>query len=133
MSKTYKLDPREFAAVSALPGPARFKYFVGRVADWATVWGLKDANGWVAAADDDGKPAFPVWPHPDFAAACATGDWSGNTPAPIEVHAFVETWLPNLADDGSVVAVFPTGRMSGACVAALELQAVLRTELARLE
>lgn len=133
MASSYPLNPKQFQAVLALPGPDRYRHFVGRVADWQFVWGLKDKNGWASAADDDGNSAFPFWPHPDYAAACATDNWAGNSPDSIEVHEFLERWLPGMAKDGVAVAVFPTPTMRGTVVPAIQLQQAIQDELSRIE
>ncbi len=133
MTTSYSLPPKQFAAVSALPGPERYKHFVSRVADWQSVWGLRDADGWVMAGDDSGRSAFPVWPHPDYAAACAAGEWAGNAPAAIEIHDFMDTWLASMAAERGLVAVFPTPAMRGVMVPAQQLAEHLREELARIE
>ena len=133
MTNPYPLNPKQLATVSALPGPDRYQHFVGRVADWQLVWSLKDQNGWVSAADDDGNLAFPFWPHPDYAVACATDNWASNSPDSIEVHEFLEHWLPSMARDGVAVAVFPTPTMRGTTVPALQLQQAIQDELLRIE
>ena len=133
MPDTYALSAQQFSAVSDLPGPERYKHFVGRVADWQSVWGLRSESGWVAAGDENGKSGFPVWPHPDYALVCAVGEWSGTSPSPIEVHEFVESWLPNLAAQGDLVAVFPTPSMRGVLVPATELQEHIQQELSQIE
>jgi hypothetical protein len=133
MTGPYPLNPNQFASVSALAGPERYKHFVARVADWQLVWGLKDQDGWVSAADDEGNPGVPVWPHPQYALACASGAWAGNSPAPIEVHEFLERWLPSMAEDGVLVAVFPTITMRGIFVPALQLQQAIEDELSGIE
>jgi hypothetical protein len=133
MPDPYPLNQKQFQAVSALTGPDRYQHFVGRVADWQLVWSLKDENGWVSASDDLGNLTFPFWPHPDYAAACATGNWGGNAPGSIEVHEFLERWLPGMAKDGVAVAVFPTPTMRGTVVPALQLQQAIQDELSRIE
>jgi hypothetical protein len=42
------------------PDTARFKHFIARAADGERLWSLRDASGWVAAADHAGVPGFPV-------------------------------------------------------------------------
>ena len=130
---SYVLNPDQFAAVSELPGPERYQHFVSRVADWQSVWGLRDAHGWVMAADDSGSSAFPVWPHPDYAAACTTGEWAGNAPTAIDIHDFVDEWLPRMAVDGILVAVFATPAMRGVMASAQQLAEYIREELSRIE
>lgn len=133
MSKTYSLSSQEFQAVSALDSKERFAHFVKRVADWETVWSLRDESGWVAVGDNEGNSGFPVWPHPEYAAACAINEWAGNSPHSIDVHTFVETWLPNMASNGVSLVVFPTPSLRGVMVSAQQLQAALEQELAQYE
>lgn len=133
MAEPYPLNPQQFQAVSALAGPDRYRHFVSRVSDWQHVWSLKDESGWVSAADDQGNLVFPFWPHPDYAAACATGDWTGNIPASIEVHEFLERWLPNMDKDEVEAAVFPTPTMRGVIIPALQLQRAIQDELSNIE
>jgi hypothetical protein len=45
MSETYGRSEQEFDAVSRLSGRERFAHFLKRVADWETVWGLRDPAG----------------------------------------------------------------------------------------
>lgn len=133
MNHVYALNPEQFASVIALPGEDRYRHFVSRVADWQWVWGLRGDGGWISASVGRGKAAFPVWPHPDYAAACADGAWSGSKPASVEIHEFVDRWLSGMARDAVPVAVFPTARMKGIVVAAAVLQQALREELSRIE
>lgn len=133
MAKTYTLRSEQFLAVSALAGPVRYKHFVSRVTDWETIWGLRSESEWIAAGDGMGNSGFPVWPHPDYALACATGDWAGNFPSPIDVHDFAENWLPKMAADGVFIAVFPTPDMGGVPIDALELQHSLQDGLSQYE
>jgi hypothetical protein len=131
--ETYTLPLPEFDAVLHLGADERFAHFLKRVADWETVWGLRDDAGWVAAADSHGNSSFPVWPHPRYALACADNEWAGNAPAAIDVHEFVEEWLPAMASDAVSLAVFPTPGLRGVIVSAGELAAALRQALAEYE
>ncbi|KFI07153.1 hypothetical protein JN27_11410 [Massilia sp. BSC265] len=108
---------------------ARFKHFIGRAADCERLWSLRDASGWVVAVDCAGAPGFPVWPHLDYARACATGMWAGYLPAEIDVHAFTEAWLPDMAERGVSVEVFPTPSARGVWMRPEELQHHLADEL----
>jgi hypothetical protein len=133
MADSYRLSDQEYAAISQLQGSERYKHFVKRVTDWQAVWGLRNEFGWVSAADGFGNDGFAVWPHSKYAMACATGEWGGNHPAPIDVHEFVESWLPNMANQNVQVAVFPTKDLKGVMVLPLTLQEDLRKELAQYE
>jgi hypothetical protein len=129
MTSLSTLSAAQRAALLSSPGPARFKHFIGRVADSEIVWGLRDASGWVALADDTGASGFPVWPHSDYAVACATEDWNGCFAAEIDVHEFTEKWLPDMDERGVSVAVFPTPSMKGVWVRPDELRRYLTGEL----
>lgn len=133
MPKTYALSAQQFSEVSALPGPERYKHFVSRISDWQNVRGLRNEAGWAAAGDESGNSGFPVWPHYDYALACAVGEWSDNSPSAIEVHEFVESWLPNMAAKGVHLAVFPTPSLRGVLISASELQGHIQQELSQIE
>lgn len=133
MHNGYSLSPKEFAAVSSLEGAARVAHFIKRAADWQVVWGLRDQDGWVSANDGNGNEGLPIWPHPNYAAACATKEWEGNSPAAIDVELFVNAWLPNMATKNAKVIVFPTPELRGVFVDAVELQSMLIQELSQYE
>ena len=95
MADPYQLSPQQQAGVVASDAEQRYKHFISRVADFGQVWGLRNAGGWFSFGTDDIENVFPVWPHPAYALACSVGPWAGAEAAPIEVHAFVNTWLPN--------------------------------------
>jgi hypothetical protein len=123
----------QFAALLSSDGPARFKHFIGRATDFEVVWGLRNTDGWVSLADDTGARGFPVWPHPDYATACATESWADCLPAKIDVHEFTEEWLPDMAEQQVRIAVFPTPSMKGVWITAEELRHFLTEELRRYE
>ena len=130
---SYKINDQEFAAVSRLPAKERYGHFIKRVADWQEVWGLRDDEGWVAVGDDEGRSCFPVWPHPRYAEALATGDWSIYRAAAIPLGEWLDDWLPGMEEDDVHVAVFPTPSLQGVVVSCAELRAHLEHELALYE
>ncbi len=133
MEDPYQLSPQQQAGVVASDAEQRYKHFVSRAADFEQVWGLRNAAGWFSFGTDDIANVFPVWPHPAYALACAVGPWAQAEAAPIEVHAFVNTWLPNFEAEGTHVAVLPTPELRAAVVPATQLRADLCNELADLE
>jgi hypothetical protein len=104
---SYPLDPAQFQRVSRLPASPRFDEFVNRVCEHQQVWGLRSANGW-AVVDAEGDDCFPVWPHPDFAAAWAVNDLADCKPQAIDLDAWLSRWTPGMDKDGTLVLVFPT-------------------------
>lgn len=133
MTQRKQLREQEMAGVLSTDGPSRYAHFVGQVADWELVWGLRTSDGWVSMSDATEVPMLPVWPHEPYAQMLATGAWIGATPTPIEVHEWLERWLPGLAADGSKVAVFPTPHSKGVVVEPDQLRRDIEAELARIE
>lgn len=129
----YKLNQQQFAAVLRLPGDERYRHFIARVADWEEIWALKSEDGFVSLADDEGHACLPVWPHPDYAVALATEDWSGSSPSLIKLAHFLEKWVEGMSRDGVHVAVFPNRAGRGVVVAPDRLKSDLETELEKSE
>jgi hypothetical protein len=122
------LHEKEFASVLALAASRRYEYFVKKVADRDTMWSLRDRTGWVTTADDSGRLHLPLWPHPNFACACALEEWEGAEPVAIDVDEWVEAGAEVLEGDGLAVAVFPTPEGRGVAVAPARLKADLEEE-----
>jgi hypothetical protein len=129
----WEMNDEEFESVLALPANRRYEYFVKRAASHGELWGLRGAGGWVVAGDDEGNKHFPVWPHPRFAEACATGPWDGEKPVAIDVDEWIEAWLPKLEEDGMRVAVFQKPDEQGVGVAPERLKKDLESEVAEFE
>ena len=103
---SWQLTNEEKAEVVALSPEARYEYFVQKTITYGKIWSLRNEEGWVLGETVDDLEAIPVWPHPEFALACATGPWAGHEAAPIELEAFLERFVPGMMDDGRVLAVF---------------------------
>ncbi len=104
---TRAIHDKEFANVLALSGPDRYSYMCAKFGGWREVWSLRSDEGWVLASDDSGREGVPVWPHPKFAEACATGSWAGTNPASIPLLSWINKWLPGMAKDNRYLAAFP--------------------------
>jgi hypothetical protein len=125
---SWEMNDKEFESVSMLDNEKRYEYFVSRVSDWEEVWSLASSDGdWALATDDDGTEVVPVWPHERFAAACADGDWANDEPRSITLDQWMERWLPGIARDKRLIAVFPLPGGEGVRVAAERLQKDLET------
>lgn len=104
---SWDVNAKEFESVIALPRRKLYGYFVKRCAEHEEVWALRDQEGWVTSAQDDGSPMLPVWPHPTYARACATDAWAGAEPEAIALDEWLDDWLPGMEEDGLNVSVFP--------------------------
>jgi hypothetical protein len=129
----WEVSDKEFESVLGLSSSRRYEYFVKRAASYGELWALRGDGGWVVAADDDGNPHLPVWPHPRFAQACASGPWAQENPVAIDIDEWVEAWLPNLERDGMRVAVFQTPSDQGVGVGPERLRRDLQEELSRFQ
>jgi hypothetical protein len=126
---SYELTSSEKSAVSMLSPEGRYDYFVNKVARNGEVWSLEGDDGWVVMRSEDGDECLPVWPHADFAAQWADGDWAGCRPAAIELDTWMERWTPGMEQDGTLLAVFPDEEGEGTIVTPTELHASIEGAL----
>ena len=126
---SFELTEQQFRYVSHLTADQRYDYFVSTVSDWQQVWSLHGKGGWVVVSSTDGEECFPVWPHPDYAAAWATGDWADCRPEAIPLDVWLERWTPGMEQDGTLLAVFPNEEEEGVVVSPGELRDSLLEEL----
>ncbi len=115
-----------------LDGPARFRHFVKRVADAECAWGLW-SDGWALLANDAGTPVFPLWPAPEYAERCCTGDWAEFEATSIPLEELLDELLPSLAKHGTVPGIFPTPGGQSVLPGIEALTAALREELTRYQ
>ena len=119
----------ELEGVLKLPANERYGHFIKRVADFEEAWGLRSPDGWATAGDDFETIHFPLWPHREYAKACASGPWSDSEPESIPLDDLLRKLLPKLQREGTPVAVFPTPSGKGVAVSAAELSQHLAHEL----
>jgi hypothetical protein len=102
-----RVSKREMQAVMELAGPARHEYLIKRVVDSQVAWGLWH-EGWALMKSDEGALVFPLWSAPEYAEACASGDFAGYSPRSIPLSDILQELLPKLRLEGISLAVFPT-------------------------
>ena len=124
------MNPKQLAAVFALPPAKRFEHFVKVVADRQKAWGLYD-DGWAMAGTDDGGQVFPLWPQQEYADACALDAWAGYIATEIPLDDLMQVLLPQLRTDGVLPGILPTPGSKGATPSIDELIAALEEELRR--
>jgi hypothetical protein len=125
---TYPLNKKEYQSTLRLSPNDRYLHFIARVVEWQQVWGLSSAKGWVVLSSD-GDECFPVWPHPDYAAAWATDDWSDCWPEAVDLDTWLERWTPGMEEDGTLVAVFPKDDEESIVVSPADLKTSLLEEM----
>lgn len=90
----------------ALSNYQRYQYFVDKVTEHGEVWSLSNDEGWVTLSAE-GDNCLPIWPHADFAAQWATGDWSDCTPKSVALDVWLKRWTKGLKNDETLLVVFP--------------------------
>jgi Protein of unknown function (DUF2750) len=123
---TWEPGDGEMDRLAALSAVDRAVHLVQLVADWEEAWGLKDSQGWVVSEQTQ---AFPLWPHPQLARACAVETWKGAEPAPLNLEELLSDLLPLLEEDGLRVALFPAAGDPGTILTPAELRERLEAEL----
>lgn len=129
---TYPLTSQEYQDVLQLSAEQRHKHFINKVVKWNEIWSLSSDEGWVSLIAD-GDDCFPVWPHPDYAAAWATNDWSDCKPKVISLQVWLERWITGMKSDGSMIVIFPDLNDEGIVVSPDEIKASLLEALALLK
>lgn len=114
-------------------GLTRYEYSIKKIADQECVWSLANDDGWALAGDDTGQECVPIWPHAEYATACAVDVWSGHEPKPIAFEAWLARWTPGMERDGRQIAVFPTTGQRGVVTPPGRFADDLRAELAKYE
>jgi hypothetical protein len=121
------MHPQKIQNIQNLSDKARCDYFVRKVADFRTVWGLGN-TGWATARIDE-IAAIPFWPEMDFAALCATDEWQGFAPKPIMLNDFLLKWLPGMQADHRKCLIFPIQKNLGLILPPMQLHDFIEDEL----
>ena len=126
------MNQQQIEAVSKLPGEQRYSHSIKVIADRQEAWGLY-SNGWALAGSSEGRPIFPIWPRREFAAACATGEWSEYIPKQISKDELLNALLPSLRERGTLIGVFYTSNDKGVIPDLDVFEADVREELSQFE
>ena len=103
----YKMNPQQYEAVLALSSADRSSHFVGKVADWEQLWGVRNGEGWLVPVTPENIEYFPVWPHPEYAQKMTDEHFPGHNAVEISLDEFISSWLPKFEKDNVKVGVFP--------------------------
>jgi len=103
----YKMNPQQFEAVLELSSSDRCSHFIGKIADWEQLWGVKNSNGWLVPITPDDLEYFPVWPHPKYAQKIVDENFEGHEAVEISIQEFMDHWIPTFDKDNVKIAIFP--------------------------
>lgn len=103
---SFTLTTTERDKTLALSNYQRYQYFIDMVSEQGEIWSLANDEGWVTLSAE-GDNCLPIWPHADYAAQWATGDWSDCTPKNITLEVWLKRWTKGLKNDETLLVVFP--------------------------
>lgn len=103
---SFTLSTTERDNTLALSNYQRYQYFIDKVTEHGEIWSLANDEGWVTLSAE-GDNCLPIWPHADYAAQWATGDWNDCTPKSIALDVWLKRWTKGLKSDETLLVVFP--------------------------
>lgn len=103
---SFELSATERDNTLTLSNYQRYQYFIDKVAEHGEIWSLANDEGWVTLSAE-GDNCLPIWPHADYAAQWATGDWSDCKPKSIALDLWLKRWTKGLKNDETLLVVFP--------------------------
>ena len=130
---SYRMHPKQLENVFALTSKQRYEHFILKVCDWEELWILEDNNkDFLIITPQEDLAYLPVWPHADYALAFHE-IYPSLKPSRVELDSFLETWLPNLNNDGLKVGVLPNLGTTVWIIDPLDLKEELENELKQYE
>ena len=129
----YKMNPPQFESVLDLSSADRRSHFVGKVADWEELGGVRTEEGWLVPITPENLEYFPVWPHPEYAQKITDEHFPGHSATRISIDEFLSKWLPTFKTDNVKVAVFPNKEWVFWVMEPEDLQQCLEEEMAQYE
>ena len=113
----------------------RYKYFIGHVTQWQKVWVLmQNEDDIVCLQDNEGFIGMGVWPYKDYVEYVQRDpEFCNCTVSSIEVHDFIDAYIPHLKKDDTKIALFYNGK-DFVCISDLDqFEKDMREELERIE
>jgi Protein of unknown function (DUF2750) len=118
-------------SITSLNSEQRFNYFLRKVTDFESVWGLFN-DGWAVVRNDQGE-GIPFWPEAEFADLCATDAWVGYSAKEIKLSDFMGKWLPGMNIDNKSAFIFPVHHDKSCLVKPVDLLRLLNEEMRQYE
>ena len=118
---SYPLSPKEHQASLKLSNHQRYQHFIDKVVANGEIWSLANDEGWVTLTSEG-----DIWPHANYAAEWATGEWEDCAPKAVALDVWLERWTPGLSADETYLVVFPNLKEEALLVEPNELDEALR-------
>lgn len=98
-------NEKEIQNVLALSSSQKYRYFVGKIADWEQVWSIGDGQNLVTTWDDKKRLSLPLWPAKAYVELCLTGEWANFTPMLFSLEHLMTEILPDMHEANIKVAL----------------------------
>ncbi len=126
------MNQQKINSILQLSAEERYLYFIRKIADFETVWGLHN-EGWALVGDTQGNETIPFWPEKEFAELCAVDSWNKYLPKPIPLSDFLEKWLVGMGKDKKQAGVFYTPQGKGIVIEPFKLKSDIEKEIEQYE
>ncbi|MCC7465851.1 MAG: DUF2750 domain-containing protein [Saprospiraceae bacterium] len=107
------MTPTQVAAIFKMPGEDRLKHFLETVSKNKLAYGISDDEGWALLGDNDDTDILPIFQSPELAEAFREAAGFKDYEVEELDWELLEEWLPELDEDGAMVAVCPNTRFEG--------------------
>lgn len=123
------MNIKEIENVVALEPIARYKYCIKKIADWEEFYTLVDSEGKYVLSELDNEKLFPIWSAGEFAELCLTDGWESLAIKKLDLDDFENEIIDFIADENSLINVFPLYDKTGFVVTLNEFARDLNEEL----
>ncbi|EMN4130824.1 MULTISPECIES: DUF2750 domain-containing protein [Providencia] len=98
-------NSKEIDNVLALNLQQKYRYFVGKIADWKAVWVLFAHDQITTIHDNNGRLLLPVWPAKAYAQRHLDGKKTNCIPTRLSLEHFMTEILPDMDGANMTVAI----------------------------
>jgi hypothetical protein len=96
--------------------------FIVRVRKSRQVWGLRTDDGWVTCPSNyEETNVLLFWSDEAYARRHAVAEWASHSAVPIDLHSFMDCWLPGMHETGLLAGLNFNAHLAGLEVDPLEL------------
>ncbi|MEU4419673.1 DUF2750 domain-containing protein [Actinoplanes sp. NPDC024001] len=99
------------------------------LADRGALWVWGDEDEILFSENGERRTVLPIWPHATVARLENEGEVSGEHAIRIPIDAFLNEWLPQLAEDDADIALFPVEDRNAAVLTLAEFRSRMTAAL----
>lgn len=123
------MHAKEIENISSLKPFERYRYFMGKIADFEVLYSLKSKEGNYAISESENLYMFPMWSHKEFAQLNLDSGWENFEIIEISLDKLEKEIIPFISDNNYRINVFPLNNKTGFVVNIEEFRRDLDIEL----